>query len=220
MVQFAAIWDVDGTLVDTAASHFAAWQRLGDEVGKPYTREDFAHTFGWRNAEIIPLIFGKDLTPEQVQEYGERKETFYRADAAKGVELLPGVAAMLVNFKKYGWKQSTGSSAPHQNLDLILSVTGTLGFFEAVVGAEDTTKGKPDPQVFLVAAQKLGVDPANCVVLEDAPAGVEGAKRAGMKCIGVTFVGHHSAGTLTAAGADIVVPSLAELDFSKIKKLF
>lgn len=220
MAQFAAIWDIDGTLVDTAEAHFAAWVKLGEDLGIPYTREDFTRTFGWRNAEIIPLIFGSLLTPEQIQAYGDRKEIYYRGAATKGVELLPGVADMLVNFKKYGWRQSTGSSAPRANLDLILTLTGTLPFFEAIVSAEDTSRGKPDPQVFLVAAEKLAVDPANCLVLEDAPAGVEGAKRAGMKCIGITFVGHHSPETLSKAGADLVVPSLAEVTFTDILALF
>jgi beta-phosphoglucomutase len=219
MAEFAAIWDVDGTLVDTAEAHFAAWQKLGEDVGTPYTRADFTRTFGWRNAEIIPLIFGEHLTPEQINEYGERKEVYYRASAAQGTDLLPGVSDMLVALKKNGWKQAIGSSAPRANLDLILTITGTLPFFEAISSAEDYKRGKPDPQVFLVAAQKLGIAPENCVVFEDAPAGVEAAKRAGMKCIAVTFVGHHSREDLLAKGADVVVPSLLELSFEDVKNL-
>jgi beta-phosphoglucomutase len=127
------------------------------------------------------------------------------------VQLLPGVRELLDGLHARGVKQAVGSSAPRGNLDLILRITDSRRYFDAIVGMEDTTRGKPDPQVFLVAAEKLGVPPSRCVVLEDAVAGVEAAKAGGMKCVAVTFVGHHGADRLTAAGADRVVRCFTEI---------
>src|SRR6266850_1552303 len=136
--QYAAIWDVDGTLVDTAEMHFAAWLRLCRELGRPFSREDFAATFGKRNPEIFRQL--------------------------------------LTELHAAGVRQAIGSSAPRGNVDLILALTETEAFFQAISSAEDTTRGKPDPQVFLVAADRLKVAPAHCVVFEDAVAGVEAAR--------------------------------------------
>ena len=93
-------------------------------------------------------------------------------------------------------------------------------FFPAVIAAEDTQRGKPDPQVFLLAAQRLGVPPERCVVLEDAVAGVQAARAGGMKCIAVRFVGHHSEDALRAAGADLVVTTLEEVSAETVRRLF
>jgi beta-phosphoglucomutase len=209
----AAIWDVDGTLVDTAELHYRAWVELARQIDKPFTRADFAATFGRRNPDIVRALFDEQATDDQVADVGERKELIYRdAALAQGVTLLPGVARLLTAFRARGWRQAVGSSAPRANLELILAATGTRDFFDAVVAMEDTTRGKPDPQVFLTAAAKLGVEPAGCVVFEDAVAGVAAAKAAGMVCVAVRFVGHHPADALRAAGADRVVESLEDLD--------
>lgn len=215
----AVIWDVDGTLVDTAELHFQAWCVLARELGKPFTRADFAGTFGWRNPEIIPKLFGTHYSAADVAALGDRKEDLYRGEAAKGVALLPGVQTLLENLHAAGFRQAVGSSAPRRNLDLILDLTGTRRYMAAVVSMEDTTRGKPDPQVFLLAAQHLGVPPSRCLVLEDAPVGIQAARAGGMGAIGVTFVGHHSADSLRQAGADLVVASLDEVSVATINDL-
>jgi beta-phosphoglucomutase len=207
----AVIWDVDGTLVDTAELHFQAWCVLAGELGRPFTRADFAATFGWRNPEIIPKLFGTHHSAQEVDALGQHKEDIYRAEAQKGVALLPGVADLLAALQVAGFRQAVGSSAPRVNLDLILDLTDTRRFLPVVVAMEDTRRGKPDPEVFLIAARRLGVAPEKCLVLEDAPVGVQAAKAGGMRAIGVTFVGHHSETSLRDAGADLVVPSLASV---------
>jgi beta-phosphoglucomutase len=212
MDRIGIIWDVDGTLVDTAEQHFRAWDRLAREIGRPFTRADFARTFGWRNPEIVRTLFDPAATDATIADVGERKEGHYRASVRdEGVNLLPGVADLLERFAALGWPQAVGSSAPRGNLDLLLGATGTLRYFAAVVSGDDVSRGKPDPEVFLTAAARLGVEPARCVVFEDAPAGVEAAKAGGMGCVAVTFVGHHPEASLRLAGADVVVPSLAEV---------
>jgi beta-phosphoglucomutase len=216
----AVLWDMDGTLVDTGELHFAAWRQLMQELHRPFTRADFAATFGLRNPEIFEHLFGKGhFDAQQVAALGDRKEEIYRAAAGQGVTLLPGARALLEGLHAAGFKQAVGSSAPRANLELILRLTDTQAFFDAVVSMEDTQRGKPDPQVFLVAAQKLGVPPARCVVVEDAVAGVQAATAGGMKCIAVRFVGHHPAEKLQAAGADLVVPSLADVSVETVRRL-
>jgi beta-phosphoglucomutase len=212
MATLATIWDVDGTLVDTAEQHFRAWNRLAVEIGKSYTRADFAATFGMRNPEIIRKLFFPEADDEKCRELGERKEVLYRASVREeGTQLLPGVARLLDAFAAAGWPQAIGSSAPPGNLDLLLELTGIRHYFGAVVTGDDVKLGKPDPEVFLTAAEKLGVDPLRCVVFEDAVAGVEAARAGGMRCVAVAFVGHHPADKLRAAGADVVVGSLDEV---------
>jgi beta-phosphoglucomutase len=204
-----AIWDVDGTLVDTAELHFEAWASVCRELGRDFTRADFAATFGRRNPEILDALFGPRFSERQVADIGERKEVLYRAAAsARGVTLLPGVADLLGGLHEAGVRQGIGSSAPRANLELILRLTGVERFFAAVIGMEETQRGKPDPQVFLLAAERLGVPPGRCVVFEDAVAGVQAARAGGMKCVAVRFVGHHPEAALRQAGADLVVPTL------------
>lgn len=215
----AVIWDVDGTLVDTAELHYRAWRVVAAELDRPFTRADFAATFGWRNPEIIPKVFGPGFSAEQIRQMGERKEELYRAQARGNVRLLPGVQALLDGLRRAGFRQAVGSSAPRANLDLLLEATGTAPYFGALVSGEDTTRGKPDPEVFLTAARRLGVSPERCVVLEDAPVGVQAARAGGMRCIATTFVGHHPAELLQEAGADHVVKSLEEVSAQTVADL-
>jgi beta-phosphoglucomutase len=216
---WALLWDVDGTLVDTAELHFQAWLTLARELGKPFTRADFAGTFGWRNPEIIPKLFGQEYDAEQINLLGDHKEDLYRAEAEKGVGLLPGARRLLDAVIASGARQAIGSSAPRRNIDLILRITQTAPLFSAVVAMEDTRRGKPDPEVFLLGAKQLGVLPERCIVLEDAPAGIQAAKAGGMEAVGVTFVGHHPAEKLQAAGADLIVKSLEEVSVNRLLEL-
>lgn len=215
----AALWDMDGTLVDTAELHFEAWRRVCAELGRVFDRADFAATFGRRNPEILDYLFPDRFSPEEIRQLGDHKEELYRAEAAHGVELLPGVRELILALHEAGFQQAIGSSAPHANLEMLLDMTGIRPYLGAVVGMEDTTRGKPDPQVFLLGAERLGVSPLRCVVFEDAPAGIEAARAGGMKAIGVGFVGHHSSETLREAGAHLVVQSLTELDSTAILRL-
>jgi len=216
----AAIWDVDGTLVDTAEIHFAAWQAFAAAHGYPFTRADFAATFGKRNPEIVRQLFDPAADDAHCAAWGEEKEDLYRAATDRaGVALLPGVGALVEGLATAGWLQGLGSSAPRANLDLILRHTGTAGRFTAVVSGDDVSRGKPDPEVFLKAAVRLGVPPGRCVVFEDAPSGVEAAKAAGLASVGATCVGHHPAERLRDAGADVVVPSLEVVTVDQVAGL-
>jgi beta-phosphoglucomutase len=218
-MTLAVIWDVDGTLVDTAELHFQAWADMARQMDRPFSRADFTATFGRRNPEIIHQLFGHRFSDKEIADLGERKEELYRSAAAAGVALLPGARALLDGLHAAGVKQAIGSSAPRKNLDLILRLTHTEPFFDAIVSSEDTQRGKPDPQVFLVAAEKVGVAPAHCLVFEDAVAGVQAAHAGGMKCIAVRFVAHHAEESLRKAGADRVVDSLEQVSVQDVLNL-
>ncbi|MFQ3594183.1 MAG: HAD family phosphatase [Gemmataceae bacterium] len=220
-MRYAAIWDMDGTLVDTAELHFEGWQATCRQLGRDFTRADFAATFGKRNPEILRHLFGENhFTEQEIERIGYQKEEMYRQAARKvGIELLPGVGELMQGLQHRGFVQAIGSSAPRANLELILEITPIAKWIRAVAAAEDTRRGKPDPEVFLVAANKLGVEPSRCVVFEDALAGIQAAKAGGMKAVGVTFVGHHPAEALRAAGADRIVKSLTELTPAEVERL-
>lgn len=200
----AALWDVDGTLIDSREYHWLSWQGALAGEGFEVTPEQFAASFGRRNDEILRGFF-PSYSPEDITRVGETKEVAYRRLVReRGIELLPGVRRWLERLRGEGWLQAVASSAPRANLEVIVEALGLADYFAAVASAEDVTEGKPDPQVFLVAAARLGVEPASCVVVEDAPAGTEAARRAGMRSIGVLS----SHGELEA---DIVVRTLDEL---------
>ena len=216
-----AIWDMDGTLVDSAELHFQAWLEVCREYQRDFTRADFAATFGRRNPEIIRHLFGERFNEQQLAELADHKEDLYRTAARQfGITVLPGVPQLLEGLHQAGFLQAIGSSAPRANLDLILEVTGLQRYFTALAASEDTQRGKPDPQVFQVAAARLGVPPGRCVVFEDAVAGVQAARAGGMKCVAVRFVAHHPRETLQAAGADLIVDSLEQVSVAEVVGLF
>lgn len=200
----AVLWDVDGTLIDSSEYHWLSWQGALAAENFRITRGQFAATFGQRNEEILRGYFPHHSAGD-IARVGDAKEELYRdLIRTRGLELLPGVRRWLDKLRREGWLQALASSAPRANLDAIISALALAPYFAAIASAEDVTAGKPDPQVFLAAAAKLGVRPTACVVVEDAPAGTKAARRAGMRCVGVLS----SHGELKA---DVVVRSLEEL---------
>ncbi|VTS02776.1 HAD family hydrolase [Tuwongella immobilis] len=218
--EYGIIWDVDGTLVDTGELHFLAWVRLFQERGQPFTREDFARTFGRRNREILREMFHPEMSDAECDAIADLKESYYLDSArAQGLSLLPGVRSLLEQFHQAGFAQAIGSSAPRKNLDAIFELTDTTNFFRFITASENVSRGKPDPEVFQVAAAGLGLPPHRCVVFEDAVAGVQAAKAAGMACIAVRFVAHHPHETLQAAGADRIVETLEAVNLDSVRSL-
>ena len=211
--QRAVLWDVDGTLIDSGEYHWLTWRETLLGEGFELTRAQFDASFGQRNDEILRGYFGENLAAAEVARIGEAKEVRYRElVVARGVGPLPGVRRWLDRLKAEGWRQALASSAPRLNLEAILKALGLEEFFDAVASAEDVSRGKPDPQIFLAAAAKVGVAAARCVVVEDAPAGTEAARRAGMRRVGV--LSSHG-----ALDADVVVNSLADLPDDTFDKL-
>jgi len=201
----AALWDLDGVLVDSAPFHFQAWRELLASLGRELSEADFRRTFGLRNDAILTDLVG-DLPPAEVERLAARKEALFRRAALGNIVPLPGALALLRLLRERGFKLALVSSTPHGNIDLILGSLGVEAAFDVIVGEEDVTQGKPDPEGFLLAARRLGVPPGECVVIEDAPVGVEAAKRGGMRCVGVSRDRPRDA----LAEADLVVENLED----------
>ena len=209
----SVIWDVDGTLIDSGALHFAAWSDILANEQFTLTREQFQASFGQRNDAVLRSFLGAGLSDDAIMRIGLAKEERYRdLLRTEGIKLLPGVGRWLDRLRADGWRQALASSAPHANLDAILDVLALRPYFDAVVSGDDVVHGKPDPEIFLRAAALLGIEPGSCVVVEDAPAGIEGARRAEMHSIGVRFAHADLA-------ADIVVTSMEELPADAFDRL-
>ena len=212
---FACVWDMDGVLVDSGVAHKAAWTALAHELG--YTWSDAIHTqtFGMRNPDIIRLAWGVTEPAAQVAAWGDRKEALFR-EQARALQPLPGAAALVRGLQARGWRQAVGSSAPLANVTLLLDALGLADCFDAIVSGDDIRHGKPDPEVFRTALERLATPPARGVVIEDAVAGVEAGVAAGALTIGVTNTRPRA--DLVAAGAHLVVDSLTELDAAALER--
>jgi beta-phosphoglucomutase len=201
----AVIWDLDGTLIDSSHLHWEAWQKVMAVENIALTYEQYVADFGKRNDEILRGRLGADAPDEFIARVSLAKEEFYRdLIRTKGLELLPGASYWLERFKAEGWLQALATSAPRGNIDAVFAALGIGGYFDAAISSEEVKAGKPEPDVFLVAAAKMGVAPRDCIVIEDAPAGIEAARRAGMRSIGVLT-------THRELKADLVAPSLDQL---------
>ena len=200
------LWDLDGTLIDSGELHYDAWREVLAGLGRSFDRRAFANSFGKRNDTILRQLLHVDGSDAELAVIGDDKEERYRALVRRhGVPLLPGARHWLHRLKEEGWRQAVATSAPLANVDATLEPLGLRDHFDAVVSADEVGRGKPDPLVFLTAAERIGVAPARCVVVEDAPAGLEGARRGGMAAIGVL------SGHFESLEADLVVPSLEAL---------
>jgi len=209
----AVLWDMDGTLVDSEELHWISWRETMANEGIAITREQFLASFGQRNDSTIPRWLGAASTPERVERISYDKDELYRNLVRKnGISPLPGVADWVRRLHEQGWLQAIASSAPRANVDVVLEALAAAHRFQGIVSAEDVRRGKPDPEVYLTAASRVGASPERCIVVEDALAGVEGARNAGMRSIGVSHNGKH-------LPADIVVPSLDLLDSNAFEAL-
>ncbi|MFQ6059493.1 MAG: HAD family hydrolase [Anaerolineae bacterium] len=211
----AVIFDMDGVMVDTAQQHYAAWQRVFAEVGRELSEAEFRTTFGMRNPEILRRFLGDDLPEDKIEELSRRKEAYYRDLVREQVVPAPGLLPLLRELKARGFKVAVGTSAPYENIELVLGKLGIKGDIDAVVGGADVAQGKPAPDTFLLAARRCGVPPERCLVIEDAPAGLAAARAAGMRCIGVTGTKPREA----LSDADLVVDSLTEVDAGVVERL-
>ncbi len=182
----AVIWDLDGTLINSVDHHWDAWREVMAAENITLTFDEFVADFGKRNDEILLGRIDPQMSDAEVARISLAKEESYRRFMrAKGLVLLPGAETWLRQLKADGWRQALGTSAPQGNIDAAFDVLGIEKFFDAVMSSEQVKAGKTSPDVFLAAAERMKISPEDCIVVEDAPAGVEAARRAGMKCVGV-----------------------------------
>jgi beta-phosphoglucomutase-like phosphatase (HAD superfamily) len=221
---YGVIWDMDGVLVDSGDYHYLSWVEALSEVGMSMDEQLFQETFGMNNAGIISFLVEGEPDPEFVNQLGDRKEFLFREMVKGQVQPLPGVRTWLEHLQTENLPGNGGernlvrsaiaSSAPQANVEVLIDEMDLKPYFYALVSGANMP-GKPDPAVFLEAARQIEMPPQKCIVVEDALAGVEGAIRAGMKCVAVTTT--NTAKALQAA--DIVVDRLDELPDDAFRKL-
>jgi HAD superfamily hydrolase (TIGR01509 family) len=202
----AVVFDMDGVLVDSAPAHRESWRLLAVELGVTLPEDRFGVGFGRHNRDLVPLFFGR-MPDERVFVLSERKEVLYR-DLIRGAPpVVDGAARLIRGLRQATVRLGIGSSGPLANIRLVVEALGVADCIDGIVSAEDVTRGKPDPEVFTLSCDRLGVPRNRTVVVEDAPAGVEAARAAGAKVIAVLM--HHPASAFVEA--DLVVDRLADL---------
>jgi beta-phosphoglucomutase len=209
------LFDWDGVVIDSSVQHERSWELLASERGLTLPADHFKKGFGKKNEVIIPdLGWGSD--PAIVQELADRKEELYRElVASEGVIILSGARELLSALKEEGIPRSICSSTPRANLTALFMATGLDAFFDTVVCGDDVTHGKPDPEVFLKGAALLSLSPERCIVIEDAFAGFEAARRGGMKVIGVATTNPIT----SLQECDLAVERLLEVTPSRLRAL-
>jgi len=217
MQHWAAIFDWDGVIIDSSRQHERSWEQLAREERRALAPNFFKRSFGMKNERIIPELLGWTKDAARVRQLSDRKEAIYR-DLIRHDRIapLPGVVEWLNTLRNATIPCAIGSSTPRENIECVIDALRLRDFFRAVVAGQDVTHGKPDPEVFLLGAKKLGVPPARCVVFEDAHVGLEAARAGGMKVVGVATT--HPAESLS--DADRVVRRMDELTIAEIGAWF
>lgn len=205
----AVIFDVDGVLIDSYTPHFQSWQEIARDYGIDYTEAMFATGFGRTSREIVATQWNRpELSADEIRKIDDAKEAAYRRIVSGNFPAMPGATELVSALHAAGFRIAVGSSGPPENVDLAIEKLKLEPWLSARVTGRDVTRGKPDPQVFLIAADRLGVPRERCAVVEDAPAGVAAAKAAGMACVGFPSTGR----TRTdVAAADLIIGRLSDL---------
>ncbi|VXB66973.1 HAD family phosphatase [Massilia sp. 9I] len=215
--QQAFVFDMDGTIVDNMAFHTDSWITFFERRGEKIDADEFFRaTAGRQGGEIIRTYLGEQLSDQEVAALNHEKESVYRELYAPHRKAVDGFDALIAQAKAKGVKLAVGTAAPPANVEFTLDGLDLRRHFDAIVGATDVARGKPHPDVFLKAAELCGVAPEHCIVFEDAPLGVEAARRAGMRCIVLTT-------TLPAsnfAGFDNVIAIVSDFTELKAELLF
>lgn len=212
----AFIFDMDGTIIDNMPVHIRTWLEMLSGMDIDVTSEEFLRRANGRtNGEIMRMLIDPAMTDDQVQALADRKEARYRELYGPQMETVTGFRELVQQAKAIGIKLAVATSAPRENVDFVLDGLGIRGEFDAVVDAEGIEKSKPDPEIFLTAAKRLGVTPAECVVFEDSYAGLEAARRAGMTVIALATT-HEAEAFAELTYLDRIVGDFSEVRVGEI----
>jgi HAD superfamily hydrolase (TIGR01509 family) len=217
LMTYGVLFDMDGVLVDSAGPHHESWRVLAERHAVGVSEEEFRGCFGRRSQDIIRLLWGGELADEEVAALDAEKEAIYRELIAGQVPLMAGCVELLAALRGAGYRVAVATSGPRENLEMVLREGALAAYFDATVHGGDVSHGKPAPDCFLLAAERIAVAPARCVVIEDAPVGIEAGVTAGMPVIAVE--GTHPPERLREAGAARVVPRLADVTVAGIGEL-
>lgn len=209
------IWDVDGVLAKTAPFHCESWRKVWKERNIEFSWDDFKMSFGMRNDRIILEMLGRDYPEEEIAYIAKKKEYYFRKVAKGRIKPPTGLTRLLASLKNDGFRMAVASSGPPENVEFILKECNLTSFFLSFVSGSEVSHSKPHPEIFLLASRRISVEPHQCIVVEDAPAGVKGAKKAKMKCIAITTL--HSKDELKEA--DMIINSFTEVNIEKFNQL-
>lgn len=216
-ISFAVIFDMDGTLMDNNPYHLLAWKSFCKKLGRELTNEDYyQHISGRINLDIMQYLLGTSLSKKKARDLSDQKEQLYRELYLPHIAPIAGLMDLLEDLKKAGIKTGIASSAQPVNIAFAMEGLGLHRFFDVLVDSTHIKKGKPDPEIFLTTAGKLGAEATSCLVFEDSISGIRGAKGAGMRAIGLTTT--HSANELQSAGADYCVADYSQLTVLSLQK--
>ncbi len=216
MHGYGVIFDMDGVLALTEEAHWLSWRDAARRHGVELAYETFLSCFGRVNADCVRIMIGEHIGPEESKALSDEKEAAMREIIRHAVPLAPGLVPLLDALRADGARLAVGSSAPPENVDLILDAGKIRDRFAAAVDGSQVRRGKPAPDVFLLAAERMGIDPAGCTVIEDAPLGIRAARAAGMAAIGLATT--HEASELAEAGAHAVFPAMPSLSVETIRR--
>ncbi len=211
----AVIWDMDGIIADTSQYHHKGWQIVFRKRGINYTEADFRRNTGKRSDTIIREVLGEKIPQNEITELIQEKDETFRQLMGGNIKLFPGVLKLITSLKEHDFKIAIASSAPMENIQLITQSLKIANYFDAIISGWEVTKGKPHPQTFLLAAEKLGVETEDCIVIEDAISGVTASKRAGMRCIAVT----NTTSREELREADLIIDTLEEITVDDLTRL-
>ncbi len=212
-MKFAIIFDMDGVMIDNMDSHIHAWKefckRHGFELPEDKMKENI---YGRKNSEILKYLFGNELTPNKKEEYSEEKEAIYREVYEEHVKPVKGLIEFLESIKDI--PHAVATSAPPENVKLIMKNLDLKKYFDVIVDESMITMGKPNPEIYLKAADRIGIDPKDCIAFEDTFAGINAVKNAGMKVIALA-----TSHTREELDADLIINDFTEIDIDKIKEI-
>ena len=213
MIHFARmnafIFDMDGVLADNSDFHVQAWTEYSRQYGRELSVDDIKRRLGFNNREYMRFVLNREPTPEEVDKSTVEKEALYRKLYGPHLIAPPGLIALLEFAKRERVTCGIATSAPDENVRFVLDGLGIRPYFKEIVDSGHVKRCKPDPEIYLLAAQRLGLAPAQCLVFEDAIAGIQAAKAAQMKVIAITT--SYSADVLRDHRPDAVIASFCDL---------
>lgn len=216
--SWAALFDMDGVLVDNTHFHVNAWLQFAHKYNRPLTKEQYVENInGHVSADAMAYVFDRSISAGELIVLTEEKEAIYRELYRPHLQPAPGLLTFLSALKEQQVRLAVGTSAPESNVRFTLDGLPLRPYFDAIVDAGMIQRGKPDPEIYLTAAKRIGVEPADCVVFEDALAGIEAGLRAGMKVVALATT--HTHDELADKGASLIVDDFTQLTPDRVRAL-
>jgi beta-phosphoglucomutase len=212
--MWAALFDMDGVIVDNMAFHQKAWELFFEKYRPPMALQEFMLQFGRTNKDLFEVLFGRKISPEEEARFGDEKEALYREAYAPHVEAVPGFMDFIAELKVHGVRTAVATSAPRVNLDFVLERLPIAAYLDVLADSSWVTLGKPDPEIYLKTAAALECPPHACVVFEDSYAGIRSGQNAGMRVVALATT--HPPESLSPLAPDRIIRDFTEMDYAAL----